>query len=113
MSPFWKFLITVFGYLLLRRLMGAKIKWQIVTYIFVIQVIMLPSLSTAIKNENFVVLENIVEFISVIGRPRTDSDKLEQARILYQNSDKSSTEICKIFGFSRRTLFTYMQKIKS
>jgi len=33
--------------------------------------------------------------------------------ILYQNSDKSSTEICKIFGFSRRTLFTYMQKIKS
>lgn len=47
------------------------------------------------------------------GRPRTDSDKLEQARILYQNSDKSSTEICKIFGFSRRTLFTYMQKIKS
>jgi len=47
------------------------------------------------------------------GRPRTDSDTLEQARILYQNSNKSSTEICKIFGFSRRTLFTYMQKIKS
>lgn len=66
MPLFWKFLITIFGYLLLRRLMGEKIRWQIVTYIFVIQVIMLPSLSNAIKTENFVILENIVEFISVI-----------------------------------------------
>jgi DNA invertase Pin-like site-specific DNA recombinase len=47
------------------------------------------------------------------GRPRTDSDKLEQARILYQNSDKSAKDVCQLFGFSRRTLFTYMQEKKN
>ncbi len=47
------------------------------------------------------------------GRPKTDSDKLEQARILYQNSPKSAREVCELFGFSRRTLFSYMNKIKS
>lgn len=44
------------------------------------------------------------------GRPATDAEKLEQARILYRNSDKSAREICEIFGFSRRTLFTYLKK---
>ena len=43
------------------------------------------------------------------GRPRTDPDKLEQARILYNNSDKSARKICELFGFSRRTLFSYMK----
>ncbi len=49
------------------------------------------------------------------GRPRTDPDKLEQARILYQNSDKSAAHVCKLFGFSRRTLFNYIaeQKVRS
>src|SRR5712692_10464221 len=28
------------------------------------------------------------------GRPRTDPDKLEQARILYRNSDQTATEVC-------------------
>lgn len=42
------------------------------------------------------------------GRPRTDPNKLEQAKILYQNSEKSAAEVCKLFGFSRRTLFNYM-----
>lgn len=42
------------------------------------------------------------------GRPRTDVDKLEQARILYQNSDKSAAQVCQLFGFSRRTLFSYI-----
>ena len=42
------------------------------------------------------------------GRPRTDPDKLEQARILYINSDKSAHKVCELFGFSRRTLFSYM-----
>ena len=46
------------------------------------------------------------------GRPRTDPDKLEQARILYQNSDQSAAEVCKFFGFSRRTLFNYITKKK-
>jgi DNA invertase Pin-like site-specific DNA recombinase len=49
------------------------------------------------------------------GRPRTDQDKLEQARILYQNSKESAAEVCKLFGFSRRTLFNYItsQKMRS
>ena len=47
------------------------------------------------------------------GRPRIDQDKLEQARILYQNSDKSAREVCELFGFSRRTLFTYMKGYKN
>jgi DNA invertase Pin-like site-specific DNA recombinase len=46
------------------------------------------------------------------GRPATDPDKLEQARILYQNSDQSAREVCSLFGFSRRTLFEYLRKIK-
>jgi DNA invertase Pin-like site-specific DNA recombinase len=47
------------------------------------------------------------------GRPRTDSDKLEQARILYLNSDKSAQQVCQLFGFSRRTLFNYIQNIQT
>lgn len=43
------------------------------------------------------------------GRPRTDPDKLEQARILYKNSDKSARKVCELFGFSRRTLFSYIK----
>lgn len=46
------------------------------------------------------------------GRPKTDPDKLEQARILYQNSEKSAREVCELFGFSRRTLFSYMKEHK-
>ena len=46
------------------------------------------------------------------GRPRTDPDKLEQAKILYQNSEKPAAEVCKLFGFSRRTLFNYMTEQK-
>jgi DNA invertase Pin-like site-specific DNA recombinase len=44
------------------------------------------------------------------GRPRIDSDKLAQAQILYQNSNKSAAEVCKTFGFSRRTLFNYISE---
>lgn len=47
------------------------------------------------------------------GRPRTDPDKLEQARILYQHSDKSAAEVCKLFGFSRRTLFNSIVERKT
>lgn len=47
------------------------------------------------------------------GRPRTDPDKLEQARILYHNSNKSAAEVCKLYGFSRRTLFNYITAKKS
>ena len=47
------------------------------------------------------------------GRPRIDPDKLEQAKILYQNSDKSAAEVCKLFEFSRRTLFNYINEKKA
>ena len=46
------------------------------------------------------------------GRPRTDPEKLEQARILYENSDKTAKEVCKIFGFARRTFFNYLSERK-
>ncbi|WGL99865.1 hypothetical protein QE177_14860 (plasmid) [Arsenophonus sp. aPb] len=46
------------------------------------------------------------------GRPRTAPDKLEQARILYQNSEKSVREVCELSGFSRRTLLSYMKEHK-
>jgi DNA invertase Pin-like site-specific DNA recombinase len=46
------------------------------------------------------------------GRPQTDKDKLEQARILYLNSDKSAKQVCQLFGFSRRTLFNYIQTLE-
>merc|ERR1712196_418105 len=46
------------------------------------------------------------------GRPRIDPKKLEEAKILYQNSNKSSTEICRMFGFSKRTFFAYIKKQK-
>ena len=47
------------------------------------------------------------------GRPAINPDKLNQARILYQNSDKSAREVCELFGFSRRTLFSYIKIIKN
>ena len=42
------------------------------------------------------------------GRPRTDVTKLENARILYQNSDKTAAEVCKIVGVGRRVFFAYL-----
>lgn len=47
------------------------------------------------------------------GRPRIDPDKLEQARILYENSEKTAAEVCQSFGFSRRSLFSYMAEQKA
>jgi DNA invertase Pin-like site-specific DNA recombinase len=46
------------------------------------------------------------------GRPRTDPDKLEQARILYLNSDKTAAEVCRSVGIGRRTLFSYLAEVK-
>jgi DNA invertase Pin-like site-specific DNA recombinase len=43
------------------------------------------------------------------GRPRTDPLKLEQASVLYENSDKSSSEICKSLGISRRSFFYHLK----
>lgn len=42
------------------------------------------------------------------GRPRTQLQKLEQAKILYENSDKTAKEVCQSIGIGRRTLFRYL-----
>jgi DNA invertase Pin-like site-specific DNA recombinase len=44
------------------------------------------------------------------GRPRTDPKKLEQAKILYENSNQTAAEVCKAVGVGRRTLFRYLSK---
>lgn len=47
------------------------------------------------------------------GRPRTDPNKLEDARILYMNSDKTAAEVCRSKGIGRRTLFSYMAAMRA
>ena len=42
------------------------------------------------------------------GRPTTQLQKLEQAKILYENSDKTAKEVCQAIGIGRRTLFRYL-----
>jgi DNA invertase Pin-like site-specific DNA recombinase len=42
------------------------------------------------------------------GRPRTDLAKLENAKVLYENSGKTADEVCKIAGVGRRIFFTYL-----
>jgi DNA invertase Pin-like site-specific DNA recombinase len=43
------------------------------------------------------------------GRPKTDPQKLEQARILYENSTQTAAEVCKATGVGRRTFFSYLK----
>ncbi len=44
------------------------------------------------------------------GRPRTDPKKLEQARILYENSTQTAAEVCQAVGVGRRTFFSYLSQ---
>jgi DNA invertase Pin-like site-specific DNA recombinase len=44
------------------------------------------------------------------GRPRTDPEKLEQARILYLHSKNTAAEVCHMVGIGRRTLFSYLAR---
>jgi hypothetical protein len=46
------------------------------------------------------------------GRPRTDAAKLENARILYENSGKTAAEVCAVVGVGRRTFFSYLAEFK-
>jgi len=46
------------------------------------------------------------------GRPRTDRKKLEQALILYDNSDYSADEVCKTAGVGRRTFFRFLNEMR-
>ena len=42
------------------------------------------------------------------GRPRTSPEKLEEAKILYENSNKTAEQVCKAIGVGRRTFFAYL-----
>ena len=42
------------------------------------------------------------------GRPRTDAVKLRDTKVLYENSDKTAQEVCKVFGIGRRIFFEYL-----
>ena len=42
------------------------------------------------------------------GRPKTDPEKLENARILYENSAKTAVEVCEIAGVGRRKFFAHI-----
>lgn len=44
------------------------------------------------------------------GRPRIDISKLENAKVLYKNSEKTVDKICKIAGADRRIFFSYLTK---
>jgi DNA invertase Pin-like site-specific DNA recombinase len=47
------------------------------------------------------------------GRPRTDPEKLEHARILYLHSHKTAADVCRTVGIGRRTLFSYLAHIRT
>lgn len=46
------------------------------------------------------------------GRPRTDPDKLEQARILYLHANKTAADVCRTVGIGRRTLCSYLAQVR-
>ena len=46
------------------------------------------------------------------GRPRTDKDLLERARLVYENSEKTAAEVSKSFGIGRRTFFDYLASVR-
>jgi DNA invertase Pin-like site-specific DNA recombinase len=46
------------------------------------------------------------------GRPRTDITKLKNAKVLYENSGKTASEVCKAVGVGRRSFFTYLAQYK-
>jgi DNA invertase Pin-like site-specific DNA recombinase len=47
------------------------------------------------------------------GRPRTPHNRLEQARILYENSEQSAAQVSTAMGIGRRTLFAYLATRKA
>ena len=47
------------------------------------------------------------------GRPRTDPVRLEQAEVLYANSERSALQICQSLGISRRTFFNHLKSRKT
>ncbi len=46
------------------------------------------------------------------GRPKTDEKKLHQAFILYDSSDYTAEEVCKLAGVGKRTFFRYIADMR-
>jgi DNA invertase Pin-like site-specific DNA recombinase len=46
------------------------------------------------------------------GRPRTNPDKLEQARVLYLHSDRTAADVWRTVGIGRWTLFSYLAQVR-
>lgn len=49
---------------------------------------------------------------SRLDRPGWDQMMVENARILYENSGKTAAEVCAAASVGRRTLFSYLAKLK-
>ncbi len=47
------------------------------------------------------------------GRPTIPQDKLEQAEVLYENTEKTANEICRSLGIGGRAFFYHLAKRKS
>ena len=43
------------------------------------------------------------------GRPKTKSELLEKAQILYENGGCTATDVCKTLGIGRRTFFRHLE----
>ena len=46
------------------------------------------------------------------GRPKTNLEILEKARILYENGGCSATDVCKTLGLGRRTFFRHLAEMR-
>jgi len=44
------------------------------------------------------------------GRPRISPEKINQATIMYRNSNMSAAEVCSQIGIAKRTLFKYLSQ---
>ena len=52
--------------------------------------------------------ENLDQACAVCSPLEHDAVKLENAKVLYENSEKTADEVCKVVGVGRRIFFTYL-----
>ncbi len=57
-------------------------------------------------------VSNVDNSVILPSNRYTQSYKLEQARILYENSDNSASKVCRAFGISRRSFFNHMAVVR-
>jgi DNA invertase Pin-like site-specific DNA recombinase len=59
-----------------------------------------------LKNERAAAGRNVVKARGETDRrPKIDPKKLEQARILYENSEQTAAEVCQKVGVEKKSLF--------